>query len=104
MSRRIKQRVDVGDGHPLGGLAHFHDFVAGTHLARLKDAEVESRPPAGGEQRWHARLVHSNADAIAGDARLRHLEQRAADPIPIADAYRIVEQSFDRKVLSELSV
>jgi hypothetical protein len=34
---------------------------------------------------------------------LRHLEQCAADPISIADAHRIVGQSFDREILAELS-
>jgi len=41
---------------------------------------------------------------IAGNARLRDLEQRAADLITVADAHGIVGQSFDRKVLAELSV
>jgi hypothetical protein len=35
---------------------------------------------------------------------LRDLEQRAADPITVADAHGIIGQSFDRKVLAELSV
>jgi hypothetical protein len=75
-----------------------------THVARFEHAEVESRPSAAREQRRHARLVHPNADAIAGDARLRHLEQGAADPIAIADAHRSVWQSFDGEVLAELAV
>ena len=104
MIRRIEERVDLRDGHPLVRLSDLHDLVAGADVAFLQDAEVESRPSAGGEQRRHARLVHPDADAIAGDTRLRHLEQRAADPIPIADAHGIVGQSFDREVLAELSV
>ena len=35
---------------------------------------------------------------------MRDLEQRAADPITVADAHGIVGQSFDREVLAELSV
>jgi hypothetical protein len=35
---------------------------------------------------------------------LSNLEQRAANLIAIADAHGIVEQSFDREVLAELSV
>ena len=96
MTGRVEQRVDLGDGHSLLRLAHLHDFVAGAHLAFLKNAEVESRPSAGRQQCRHPRLVHPNADAIAGHARLRDLEERAADPIAVADAHGIVGQSFDR--------
>src|SRR5262245_31839183 len=104
MFGRVEQRVDFGDGHPLGGLTNLDDFVAGTDLAWLQDPEVEARTSAGGEQRRHARLVHSNADAIAGHARLRHLEQGGADPISIADAHFIVRQSSNSEVLTELPV
>jgi hypothetical protein len=38
----------------------------------------------------------SESEAIAGDARLRDLEQGAADLKAIADANGIVRQSFDR--------
>src|SRR5947207_11290879 len=104
MIGRIEDCVDLRHGHPLPRLSLIHDVVAGTHLAGLHDAAVESRPSAGGQQGRHARLVHPNADAIAGDTRLRDLEQRAADPIAVADAHGVVGQSFDREVLAELSV
>src|SRR5262249_10599707 len=52
----------------------------------------------------HPRLIHSNADAVAGHARLCDLEQRAAYLITVANAHLIVGQSFDREVLAELSV
>src|SRR5262249_23494730 len=51
-----------------------------------------------------ARLTFPNADAIAGDTRLRHLEHRAADPVAIADAHGIIGQPFDGEVLAELPV
>jgi hypothetical protein len=65
-----------------------------------------SRTPsaAGGQQSWHPGLVHPNADAIAGDARLGDLEQRAADLITVADAPASSGNPFDREVLAELSV
>src|SRR5215467_14197088 len=69
-----------------------------------QNAEIKPRPSAGRQQRRHPGLVHPNADAIAGDARLRDLEQRAADLITVADAHGIIGQSFDREVLAELSV
>src|SRR5262249_43816135 len=49
-------------------------------------------------------LVHPNADAIAGHAWLRDLEQGAADSISVADANDVIRQSLDRQVLAELSV
>ena len=104
MIGRIEERVDLRDGHPLLRLSHLHDLVAGAHLAFPQDAEVEPRPSAGRQQRRHPGLVHPNADAIAGHARLGDLEQRAADLIAVADAHGIVGQSFDREVLAELSV
>jgi hypothetical protein len=54
------------------------------------------------QQRRHSRLVHPNADAIAGNARPNSLENRAADLITLADAHDIVGQSFNREVLTEL--
>ncbi|SRR5581483_363774 len=104
MVRRIKERVDLGDGHSLLGFAGFHDFVSGAHRPFLEDAEVEARPAAGSQQCGHPRVVHPNADPITGNTRLSDLEQRAADLIAVADAYAIIGQSFDREVLAELSV
>ena len=104
MIGRIEERVDLCDGHSLLPLSHLHDFVAGADLAFLQHAQVEPRPSARCQQCRHPGLVHSNADAIAGDARLRDLKQRAADLIPVADAHGIVGQSFDGEVLAELSV
>jgi hypothetical protein len=104
MIGQIEKRVDLCDGHSLVRLSHFHDFVAGAHLAFPEDAEVESRPSAGCQQCRHPRLIHPNANAIAGNARLSDLEQCAADLITVADANGIVGQSFDREVLAELSV
>src|SRR6516165_6174920 len=104
MIGRVEKRVDLCDGHSLVRLSHLHDFVTCANLARLQDAEVEPRPSAGCEQCRHPRLVHPNANAIAGNARLSDLEQCAADLIAVADANGIVGQSFDREVLAELSV
>ena len=53
------------------------------------------------EQRQHARLPQGHSDLEAGDARLRYLEQRRADPVPIADAYLVVGHPLDGEVLTE---
>src|SRR6516165_7659804 len=77
MIGRIEERVDLCDGHSLLRLSHLDDFVAGAELAVLEHPQVEPRPSAGRQQCRHPGLVHSNADAIAGNARLRNFEQRA---------------------------
>src|SRR5262245_30483223 len=104
MIGRIEERVDFCDGYLLLRLSHLHDLIAGAYFALLQDAEVESRPSAGCQQCRHPWLVHPNADAIAGHARLSDLKQCAADLITVANANGIVRQSFNRKVLAELSV
>src|SRR6185437_783132 len=104
MMGRIEERVDLRDRHSLLCLSHSQDFVAGADLAFLQDPEVKPRPSARGQQCRHPRLIHPNADAIAGHARLSNLEQRAADLETVADANGIVGQSLDREVLAELSV
>src|SRR5262249_4822701 len=96
--------VDLGDGHALRRLSHLHDLVARLDLAFLEYAKIEPRSPARGQQRWHPRLVHANAHAVAGDARLCHFEERAADAITVADADAIVGQPFEREVFAELAV
>src|SRR5262245_16166116 len=103
MIRRIEECIDLRDGHSLLRLTHLDDIVAGAYLALPQDAEVESRPSARCQQSRHSGLVHANADAVAGHPRLSDFEDRAADLITIADAHRIVGQSFDREVLAKLS-
>ena len=66
-------------------------------------AKVEARSVVRDEQRCHLRLVHADADPVAGDARLRHFEQRTPDPVAIADAHLVVGQPVDGEILAELS-
>src|SRR5580658_5360663 len=101
MAGGIEERVDLRDSHLLLGLADFHDFVAGADLAFLQHPEVEAWAAAGCQQSRHTRLVHANADAIAGNARLSDFEERAADPITVADADRIVRDSLDGEIFAE---
>ena len=103
MIGRIEERVDLCDRHSIVRLSHLHDFVARAQLTFAQNTEVEPRKSAGRQQCRHPRLVHPNADAIAGHAGLSDFEQCAADLITIADANGIIRQSFDREVLAELS-
>src|SRR5215469_2578382 len=73
-------------------------------FAFFQNAEVEPRAATGSQQCRHPGFVHPNADAIAGDARLRDLEKCAANPVTIADARGIVGHSCDGEILAELSV
>src|SRR5215470_704010 len=101
---RIKQRIDLCDGHSLLRFSDLHNFVLSARLAFLQDAEVKSRSAAGCQESWHPGFVHPNADAIASNTGLGDLKQRAADLITVTDANDIVGQSFDREILAELSV
>ena len=103
MTREVQQRVDVGDRHRFGPGADLHDVVARVHFALLQHTEVEARPSVRDEERRHAGLVHSDADAIAGDPWLGDLEQSGADAIPVADAHLVVTQTVDGEVLAELA-
>jgi hypothetical protein len=104
MIRRVKERIDLSDRHSVVRLSHLHDFVAGAYLTFPQNAKVESWPAAGSQQCRHPRLVHPNADAIAGNARLSNFEQCAANLITVAYAHGVVGQSFHREVLAELAV
>ena len=43
MTGQIEQRIDLGDGHPLGARRDPHDLTTGFDFALLNDAEVEVR-------------------------------------------------------------
>src|SRR5262249_22579739 len=84
-------------------VADFHDLIPGRDFAGFQHTEVEPGPVMLHQQGGHARLVHADANPVAGHARLRHFEQRAANPITVTDADLIVRQSLHREVLAELS-
>src|SRR6202050_2969550 len=98
MMGRIEEPIDLRDSHSLLRFSHLHDLVAGADLAFPQDAEVEPWASTRRQQRRHAGLVHPDAGAIAGNARLSDFEERAADLITVADADGVVLQSFDREV------
>ena len=103
MSRQIEQCVDIRDGEVLGPLRDLHDLVAGTDLSLLQHAEIESWSVMGHQERRNPWVVQPNADPEARHAWLRHLEQRAADAIAVADADLVVRQAIHGEVLAELS-
>jgi hypothetical protein len=60
------------------------------HLALVEHAEAEAWAVVGDKQRRNPRIIHPDPDAIAGDARLRYLQDRAADLVAIANAHLVV--------------
>lgn len=44
-----------------------------------------------------------DANSVAGDARLGHLEEGVSDPISIADANLVVREALHREVFAELA-
>ncbi len=100
----VEQRVDVGHRHLLGSRGESHDVVARLHLALFEHPEVETRTVVRDEQRGDPRIIHADPDAITRHARLRHLEDRAADLVTVADAHLVVAESLHGEILAELSV
>src|ERR1700679_2075239 len=98
MAGQIQEPIDFGYRDLFGSFGDLHDLVARADLAFLNDTEIESGPLMGNEQAGHLRVEHANADSITSDSWLRHLEQRAADPVTIADADLVVCQTFDGQV------
>jgi hypothetical protein len=104
MPGEVEERVDLRDGHLLRAGGQLDDLVAGFDVTLLQHPEVEAGAVMGDEQRRDARVVHADPDAVARDARLRDLEDRAADPVAVADADLVVAQPVDGEVLAELPV
>jgi hypothetical protein len=103
MMAQVEHRVDLGDGHTLWAIGDLHDLVSGFHLSFLQHAQVKARFLMCDEQRSHLRVVHADADPVAGDTRLRDLKEGAADAVLVADAHLLVGQALDGKILPELS-
>src|SRR5450432_444462 len=104
MVRRIEQRIDFSDRDLAGSIRDLLNVVSGTNFALGDDTAVEAWLAMRDEQRRHLRIVHSNSEAIAGDARLSDFKDRSADAVPVPDANFIVGETFNGEVLSKLSV
>src|SRR5579864_6724799 len=103
MTGQVEQRVDLYDGHAFRAIGDLHNLVASFHLALLQHAQIKARFPVCDKQRSHLRLVHADADPVAGDTRLRDLKKGTADTVLIADADLLIGQALDSKILPELS-
>ena len=101
---QIEQRVDFGDCQRFRARGELYDLVVRPDLSLGQDPEVEPRPVVCHQQRRYPGIVHPDADPVAGNARLAHLEDRAADLVAIADADHVVGETLDGEVLPELPV
>jgi hypothetical protein len=104
MTGKIEQAIDLGYGEVFRAVRNLYDFISGADSSFFDDAEIETRALVGNQEARHLRIVHADADAIAGDAGLGHLKERAADPVTIADADFTVGKAFDGEILAELPV
>ncbi len=99
---QVEERIDVCDGQVFGAIGDLHNFVAGSDLTLLQNTEIKSGPVMCDKKGRHTRLVHANANPVAGYAWLRDLKHRATDAIAVSDADFIVEKIFDSEIFSEL--
>src|ERR1700730_4295270 len=104
MTRRVQQRINLRDGHTLGTRRNLYDLVACFDLSLFDDAKIKAGSAMRHEQCRHLRFVHTNADSIAGDARLRHFKDRTPDAVAIADGHLAIGQPVDGEILSELPI
>jgi hypothetical protein len=55
------------------------------------------------KQRWHPRLVHADAHAVAGYARLGYFENRITDLVSVTNTDLVVRKSVNSKIFSKLA-
>ena len=104
MTGQVEQGIDLGHGHGFRAGGDRHDLVASLHGALAQHPQVEPGAVVGDQQRRDLRVVHPDADPVAGDPGLGHLEQRLADLVAVADADLVIGQARDGEVLPELAV
>src|SRR5678815_1763275 len=88
----------------LGIPAQDFDRVARGYRAFLLDQEVETAAPACEEQLGHIVTPELHAQFVAGQARLRNLQNRGSYLQPVADKKRVLAESFDSQVFTEGAV
>jgi hypothetical protein len=104
MTGQIKQSINFLDSDMLRAVGNLQDLVARADLPFFKYAAIEAWSLMRDQECRHLRVVHPYTDAIAGDARLRHFKQRAADPVAISDADFVIGKAIDCQVLAELTI
>src|SRR3954468_3153254 len=104
MSGQVEQAVNLGNGDSLGTVDHFHNVVASPNFSFLQHAKIKPWSVMCNEKSRHSRVIHADADAVAGHARLAHFKYRIADSVLISNADFLIRKSFEGEVFSELPV
>jgi hypothetical protein len=104
MTRQVQESVYLRYGHPFRTVHDLYDFIACPNLSLFDHPEVKARTSVGHQQRRHLRIVHSNADAIAGHPRLRDFKESSPNSVAISDANVIIRKALDGQILAELSI
>jgi hypothetical protein len=100
---QIQQGIHLRDCDLFRTIRDSYDVIARTDFSLLQHTKVKSWSPVRDEQGRYARLIHADADAVAGHTRLRYLEYRTSNPIVITDTDFVVRKSLNREVLSKLA-
>src|ERR1700686_346501 len=103
MSWQIQQGVNIGHTDSLWTISNFYNVIACTNFSLPQHAKVESWSVMCYEQRWHTRLVHADADAVARHSWLRHFKFSATNSVSIADAHIVISKPLDGEVFAELT-
>ena len=103
MSWQIQEGVNVGHADSLWTVSNFYNVIACTNFSLLQHAKVESWPVMRHEKRWHTRLIHADADAVARHAWLRYFKYRTTDAVSITDADLVIRKPLDGEVFPELA-
>jgi hypothetical protein len=104
MTRQVQESVYLRYAHPFWTVHDLYDFIACPNLSLIDHPEVKARTFVGHQQRRHLRIVHSNADAIAGHPWLRDLKKSSPNSVAVSDANVIVRKALDGQILAELPV
>ena len=86
MVSRVQKLIDLRDAHMLRTVGYLFNQVPRADLALLENPKIEAGSSMGHHQRRHLLVAHSDAQPIAGDAWLRDLKDRAANPISVSYA------------------
>jgi hypothetical protein len=101
---RIEKGINLRDRNALGTIGDLLNPIARTDRPFLQNAKIKSRPTMRHHQCRHLGMVHPYAQPVAGDARLRDLEDAVANAKSISNANVGISQAVNRKVFAKLTV
>src|SRR5262249_14311117 len=103
MSWQIQQSIHFRDCDLFRASGDFCDLIACTNFSFPQQAKVEPWPVMCDEQSRHARLIHTDADAVASHTWLCHFEFGFTNAVSITNTHLVIGKSVNREVLSELT-